>query len=60
MPVQSTAGAQRNFQNVQFVLGKSLACHRFPLSMTQTEWPFSASLRAATLPPKPEPITMWS
>jgi hypothetical protein len=37
MPAQNMAGARRNFQNLQFVLGKSSARRRFPLSITQTE-----------------------
>lgn len=39
------------------VFGKSFAVHRFPISSTPTEYPFSASRQAETLPPKPEPTT---
>src|SRR5271157_1625442 len=44
----------------QLVRGRLSGVQRRPISMTATRYPFSASRRAETLPPKPEPITMKS
>ena len=55
-PKKFIAGRQIHFGVFQLVLGKSFASQRFPISITATEYPFSESLCAETLPPNPEPI----
>ena len=40
--------------------GSSSSAKRRPHSSTPTEWPFSDSRSAETLPPKPEPMTSQS
>src|ERR1035437_2035879 len=44
----------------QLLCGRFSGVQRRPISMTATLYPFSASRRAETLPPKPEPMTMKS
>ena len=60
MPKHFSFGIHRYLRTDQLVLGKSSSRNRLPRSITQTEYPFSASRIAATLPPNPEPTTMKS
>src|SRR5438034_10310535 len=60
MPKQPRAGAQRKFLRSHEVFGNSSSAKRRPASSTATRYPFSASRRAATLPPNPEPTTTTS
>ena len=56
MPKKRNFGNHSHLGKFQFVFGKSLSLNHFPLSTTSTLYPFSASLKALTLPPKPEPM----
>ena len=59
-PFSPAAGIQSHLRRFQLVLGKSPGSKRLPFSSTQTEYPFSASRSAETLPPNPEPMTIQS
>src|SRR5271157_4223785 len=59
-PRKPSLGRQTQRWMDQLVRGRLSGVQRPPISITATRYPFSASRRAETLPPKPEPMTMKS
>src|ERR1039458_8233011 len=59
-PCGPRLGRHNQRRRDQLVWGRLSGVQRRPISMTATLYPFSASRRAETLPPKPEPMTMKS
>gem|GEM_PF-6847314 len=60
IPFSPRAGAHRKSRRRQEVLGRVFSSNLRPASSTPTEYPFSVSRSAATLPPNPEPTTTTS